>query len=116
MRPAPRLQSTRSVPDSTSSFTNGRMRLRREGAGLLFELLDAEIGRSIHKRADAKERENAAAVTGYNRRLATLRAMSEELVRLMEEMRWPGDSSVDLRIMVGDIDVTDHARFIVTEI
>jgi hypothetical protein len=101
---------------SPSRFTNGRMRLRGEQARILYEILDADIGRSVHLRADAKERDETEVVTAYNQRLAALRAMTEELGRLADEMGWRRETAIDLRIMVGELDVTDYATFIVTEI
>jgi hypothetical protein len=88
------------------------MRLRPEQASILNELFNADIGRVIRERSVAKTT-GSGPLTAYNQRLATIRAMTEELARLVEEMGWPREAAVDLRIMVGDIDVTDHARFVV---
>lgn len=64
------------------------MRLRREQAVLLDDVLQSDIARHVYLRADALEREDAEATETYNQRLSTLRAMAEELARLMREMRW----------------------------
>lgn len=106
---------SRQATASASRYTNGRMRLRREQADILAEALSLEIATTIAARSVARETGNGP-LTAYNQRLAGLRAMTEELARLSAEMGWSSNAPVDLRIMVGDHDVTDLARFIVTEI
>jgi hypothetical protein len=64
------------------------MRLRREQAILLAAELNQSVLRSVHLRADARDRGDLVGVAAYNQRLSDLRAMAVELARLIEEMRW----------------------------
>ena len=81
-------ESTPRAPTATSRYTNGRIRLTATQALELFDLLEDEIERRVRLRGELRVDGVAAAIPVYNRRIATLRAIRNEVDRLIDFKGW----------------------------
>jgi len=79
---------TASTSTGERQYTNGRLRLTQEGAQDLADALEREWLRLMTARAELADEGVASGVTYYNRRLAGLKRIRNELRNLMREKGW----------------------------
>lgn len=85
------VMATRATTAATAAdaFTQGRIRVNREGALLLQRLLSQEIDEILRRRKEAIRAGFDDEVPGLNQEVGRARRVYEELERVFHE-RWPG--------------------------